>query len=98
MLVEIECTYCGFKTERQLYIKSNITCDKCGDKKVKLRDRDREKIDYYQGAPEFPEKPLDIDLSGLEATKVEEEKEPEKSQENQEVEPQDIWSMFGFID
>jgi len=56
MIVQIICDYCGHKWEKQVYIKAaleDLKCQKCGDKHIKFKDLDENKIDYYQGSPPF---------------------------------------------
>jgi len=77
MKIELECTYCGKKWEATAYNKQMIeamSCSKCGDSNLKVRDRAVSKIDtyttkettvskvdYYQGCPPFPPKKLEPD-------------------------------------
>lgn len=64
MLVDVECTYCGQKWEENVYNQSSLhdmKCKYCKDKNLKFKDKDKSKIDYYQGCPPFPEKPKDDD-------------------------------------
>jgi transcription elongation factor Elf1 len=72
MKIELECTYCGKKWEATVYNKQMIeamSCSKCGDSNLKVRDlavakidtystkeNAVSKVDYYQGCPPFPEK------------------------------------------
>lgn len=54
---DFTCTYCNFKwdlisTPANVYKKA---CAKCGDTKLIVREWNRSKIDYYFGAPDFPE-------------------------------------------
>lgn len=54
---DFTCTYCNFKwdsvsTPANVYKKS---CPKCSDTKLIVREWNRSRIDYYYGAPPFPE-------------------------------------------
>lgn len=50
--IQATCTYCNNKWAA--INESDCTCDKCGDKKPKLEEKDtRSEIDYYQGSPPF---------------------------------------------
>lgn len=54
---DFTCTYCNFRwdaisTPANVYKQS---CPKCHDRKLIVREWNRSKIDYYYGAPDFPE-------------------------------------------
>lgn len=64
MLIELTCKYCNKKWERNVYVRSSISterCTRCGDRNLTARDLKETKIDYYEGAPPFqkdePENP-----------------------------------------
>lgn len=59
MEIEFECTYCGKKWKSFPRTQSEVEktlCDKCGDSTLKVRDASKNKVDYYEGCPPFPEK------------------------------------------
>lgn len=50
MLVQFECTYCGFKWTNQVYDIGRdrvYRCLKCDDPNVWTRDISSDKVDYY---------------------------------------------------
>ncbi len=65
MILEIECLYCGYKWERNVYMRTsmdNEKCLKCKDSHLKVRDMNDVKVNYYLGSPDFPsDKPDDPD-------------------------------------
>lgn len=52
---ELTCRYCGNYWETNYYPQSKVHCDKCQDTDLKVVDRSTDKIDYYQGCPDFEE-------------------------------------------
>jgi hypothetical protein len=58
MKIEICCNYCGYKTVRNEYDESfirNLSCYKCNDKDLVIKEVSKSKIDYYMGSPPFEE-------------------------------------------
>lgn len=61
MDVTLQCQYCGKEWEQTNFTNSDmmfLRCIKsgCNDKNIRVRQLDKVKVDYYQGAPPFPEK------------------------------------------
>lgn len=59
MIVQLECLYCGkiweFVPRNESEIE-DLSCSICGDKKLKVKDKMKSSVDYYQGSPPFPVK------------------------------------------
>lgn len=68
LLIELSCQYCGFAWHAQAYSKESIdsmSCDKCGDTSLTVKPLTN-KIDYYQGCPEFPEPEIELEDNNTE--------------------------------
>lgn len=49
----LECTYCGHNWEENRLFGTPL-CSRCGDKKIRIKEAERSKIDYYEGCEPFP--------------------------------------------
>lgn len=61
-LLELECKYCGAKFNKNVYSYNSLEyekCFKCGSSDFMYKDLNKDKIDYYQGAPAFPQEKKD---------------------------------------
>ena len=47
MIVEVICTYCGHKFQKEVWSIKEINCEKCDDKNTKIKSIENNKIDYY---------------------------------------------------
>lgn len=61
MIIELECTYCGHIWQKQVYNTSGseaMRCinGNCNDYRLKVKDVNKSKVDYYKGSPPFPPK------------------------------------------
>jgi len=59
MKIEITCTYCGYKIDKEAYNEASVRslrCSKCNDKNLLFKEIIRERVDYYAGSPPFEEK------------------------------------------
>lgn len=61
MTLDLECTYCGFKWQKEVYAyqtTDQLKCENgnCKDSNLKIRDLSKTKIDTYKGCPPFPKK------------------------------------------
>lgn len=57
MKFELTCTYCGHVWNEDVYSEYSLNgkkCVKCQDKKIKVKNLTASKVNYYEGAPEFP--------------------------------------------
>lgn len=55
MLITVECLYCGYEWEKQIYSEMSMKgakCSRCGDNLLRTK-HPQDKVDYYAGAPEF---------------------------------------------
>ena len=58
MILMLECHNCGFKWEKNVYMRASLDsecCPKCKDTKLKVRDKEEHTIDAYKGCPPFEE-------------------------------------------
>jgi len=69
MNILFKCTYCGNDWVEKRFFTSvseiSAQCPKCGDKKVKAKDADGDRIDSYIGCPPF-EKAQKLELESPE--------------------------------
>lgn len=60
MEIKFTCKYCNYKWVKKMYNYENSTsikCPMCSDKSIIAKEVDNgSKVDYYAGAPAFPEK------------------------------------------
>lgn len=66
MNVLFKCTYCGHDWVEKRFFTSvqdvSAQCPKCGDKKVRAKDADGDRIDSYIGCPPFKDdKKIELD-------------------------------------
>lgn len=59
---EFECTYCDHKWIKSFYAYSPVKQDvcvngNCGTKKLRIRNTNTTKVDYYKDCPPFSENP-----------------------------------------
>ena len=57
----LTCQYCGNSWETNYIPRDRVYCSKCNDSAIKIKERSKEKVDFYEGCPPFPEKPTKDD-------------------------------------